>query len=329
LLPVLEADSGTSSPSNPEGRAPAHNSNTPPSASPISMMLPTIKADAEVRDKNNSAELTAKFMVSPEVEPTIPPTVKLTQPTYDDLDVVVAPTTNYSQLEMFGHNGTAFTQGLYYDQDRRLLIESTGMYGESLVRIWDPRSGTVQQETSTLDEQYFAEGLTWFRDADGSEKLIQLTYKNQSAFIYDMDLNLLQTLAFDTTTGEGWGITFDPNEQVFYVSDGSEYIHVWNLDLQEIRNCSVSWTQATGRNAVRNLNELEWDPTDGTILANVWKDTIIVRIWPANGNVVQVYEMKQLGSWEGVLNGIAHYSDNKWWITGKNWRRLYLLEFLE
>jgi len=170
-------------------------------------------------------------------------------------------------------------------------------------------------------------------DQDGNERFIQLTWQEQRAFIYDTDLNLIQSIDYDgrTTTNEGWGITFDPAEKIFYVSDGSRYIHVWDLNFQLVRKFNVSWKADNGNtNAVLNLNELEWDPTSRTILSNVWYKDYIVRIWPGNGKVIQAYDMSSLQSGGGnVLNGIAHHSHNKWWITGKKWRNLYLIEFYE
>jgi glutamine cyclotransferase len=84
---------------------------------------------------------------------------------------------------------------------------------------------------------------------------------------------------------------------------------------------------------VRYLNELEWDPTDGTILANVWMQNVILRIVPTSGQVLRVYDMSQLYTNRiqkaDVLNGIAFLKKNHFWITGKYWPNLYLVEFLE
>ena len=42
-------------------------------------------------------------------------------------------------------------------------------------------------------------------------------------------------------TGVSVGIMANRLEQVFYVSEGSEYIHVWNLQVQEVRQFPVRW----------------------------------------------------------------------------------------
>jgi glutamine cyclotransferase len=250
---------------------------------------------------------------------------------YGDFDGVASVTSNYNILQVFDHDPTAFTQGLYYHNQH--LVESTGSYGKSLVRIWDPETGQVIRQTPVLDSAYFGEGLAWYRDANGNERYIQLTWQKQTAFVYDTELSLLDSFKYQTSTTEGWGITFDPLEQVFYVSDGSAYIHVWNLQFQEIRRFRVmrqdsqdSSTSSTRE--ISDINELEWDPTDGTILANVWYKDFIVRIWPQTGQILQVYDLGALESGGGnVLNGIAYHSNNTWWITGKLWRNLYLIEF--
>lgn len=201
--------------------------------------------------------------------------------------------------------------------------------------MWDPISGRVHQQTVTLDDNFFGEGLTWYQDRNGNDRYVQLTWKEQTAFVYETErLRLVQSFNYirQTTTNEGWGITFDPVEKVFYVSDGSHYIHVWDLDFRLVRKMEVTWKDsATSTGAqVDNLNELEWDPITGTILSNVWFQDYIVRIWPGTGKVIQAYDMSQLESGGGdVLNGIAHHSANKWWITGKQWTNLYLIEFNE
>lgn len=245
-------------------------------------------------------------------------------------DGVATVTSNYNILQVLDHDPTAFTQGLYYHND--LLVESTGLYGQSLVRIWDPQTGQVIRETPVLDDAYFGEGLTWYRDANGNELYIQLTWQEQTAFLYTTELTMIDSFKYQTTTMDGWGITFDPVEEVFYVSDGSAYIHVWNLNFQETDKFRVTRQNSVDGPAfdINDLNELEWDPTDGTILANVWRENIVVRILPETGQIVKVYDFGALESGGGnVLNGIAFHSNNTWWITGKRWRNLYLIEFLD
>jgi len=51
----------------------------------------------------------------------------------------------------------------------------------------------------TMDRKYFAEGMQVYGEA-GDEKLIQITWKSRTGFIYDVsNLELIQTFQFTTT----------------------------------------------------------------------------------------------------------------------------------
>jgi glutamine cyclotransferase len=253
---------------------------------------------------------------------------------WNDFGGIATITKGYKVLKVRDHDPSAFTQGLQVHNDQ--LVESIGNYGESLIRIWDPETGKVFKETPILDKQYFGEGLTYYQDEASNDRYVLLTWKEKTAFIYDTDLNLLESFQYETETNEGWGITFDPTDKLFYVSDGSAYIHVWNLQFQEIRKFVVTFQLPRASSISKNLNglnELEWNQADGTILANVWYQNIVVRIWPATGQVVQIYNLSDLytdrSPLADCLNGIAHQGANRWWLTGKLWPHLYLVEFLE
>ena len=250
-------------------------------------------------------------------------------------------TTQYKVIQRFPHDPKAFCQGLQWHNHH--LIESTGMYGESQVRRWNPWNYTNSTNTTiSMDPSQFGEGLCWFRDPHtGTDRYIQLTYHEQTAWIYDQDLHMVDSKSYTTTTGEGWGITFDPHEQVLYVTDGSTTILVWNLECQELRRFSVTvqlpWHDE--RQPLGRINELEWDVNDHTILANVWFQNVLVRIDPRTGYVLEVMDLTHLypleerqqtltSNPEAVMNGIAHYHEhNQWFVTGKYWPYLYLIEF--
>ncbi|CAJ1941269.1 unnamed protein product [Cylindrotheca closterium] len=240
----------------------------------------------------------------------------------------------YRVLKMVDHDPTAFTQGLQVHGNE--LVESAGNYGESLVRIWDPHTGIISKE-APVDNQYFAEGLTHYQDEDGNDRYILLTWQEKTALIYDMDLNVINSFVYETKTKEGWGITFDPVQKIFFVSDGSALIYIWNLKFEEIHRFPISYKvdpATADRIEVPYINELEWDATFGTIMANVWYQNVILRIDPArNGQVLQIYDLTELyvdrAKTADCLNGIAHQGGNQWWLTGKWWPHLYLVEFLE
>jgi glutamine cyclotransferase len=261
-------------------------------------------------------------------------------------------TRNHEVLATWNHDPTAFTQGLtaeYGTKPTQLhLVESTGMYGESLIRVWDPVSGETTMETR-LDKQYFGEGLCAF-DVFGTTYYIVLTYREGVALIYDQRLEHLHTLEVPSTIkGEAWGITFrrDRNDDTlqFYVTDGSHFLYVWQMEynhaaaaaddaavvaftaLREVGRIPVSMklqlphdpSNVIDKPELPRLNELEYDSFTHTILANIWFEPVVVRIDADRGQVLHVYDLSPLNyhkanatQWESlniVMNGVALVPD--------------------
>ena len=77
-------------------------------------------------------------------------------------------------LREFGHDITAYTQGLVWDEGS--LVESTGRYGESHLRRWRPSTQDAVSEVS-LPSHFFGEGL-----AVVGERLIQPHLARGSSF---------------------------------------------------------------------------------------------------------------------------------------------------
>lgn len=74
----------------------------------------------------------------------------------------------------------AFLQGIEYDSSATdVMFESTGLYGQSVVRRWNLQSGEVLLETK-LDAEFFGEGLTLVGD-----ELFVLTWKENVVFVFD------------------------------------------------------------------------------------------------------------------------------------------------
>jgi glutaminyl-peptide cyclotransferase len=268
-------------------------------------------------------------------------------------------------IEQIHHDRHAFTQGLVLLKNSKGIeefLEGTGMYGASQLRRVDRHSGRIL-ERYDLPAHVFGEGIAHHRDSDdGKVKILQLTWQDQVALEYQWNddttapqLKLLRTCDFTTTTKEGWGITFDPKDQVFYVSDGSKYLHVWSM--MKTRDAHSVWTEerrvavsyrhrgmCTGKPIVY-LNELEWDPATQTILANVWQEDVLLRIHPVTGLVETMYDLVTLGpkrpyGTEAVLNGIALTYDgasavgdsaatNEVWVTGKFWPHMYRIRLVD
>jgi glutaminyl-peptide cyclotransferase len=63
----------------------------------------------------------------------------------------------YEVVNAYPHDPAAYTQGLVFHDG--FLYESTGLYGESSLRLVELETGTVLQQVD-LPPQYFGEGLT-------------------------------------------------------------------------------------------------------------------------------------------------------------------------
>jgi glutaminyl-peptide cyclotransferase len=224
------------------------------------------------------------------------------------------PVYGYTVVRSFPHDTGAYTEGLFYQDG--FLYESTGELGQSSVRKVDLDSGeTVQRHN--LPAQYFGEGIvSW------GGRLIQLTWKSGTGFVYAQDSFQLQTTF--TYPGEGWALTRDDHH--IYMSDGSSVLRV--LDPQSLQATGSIMVTADGK-PVSNLNELEW--VDGEIYANVWLTNRIARIDPRTGHVLGWIDLDGLldtsqlpEPGNDVLNGIAYDARHRrLFVTGKHWPKLF------
>lgn len=224
------------------------------------------------------------------------------------------PVYGYKVVNAWPHDTGAYTQGLFYKDG--YLYESTGHVGESTVRKVELETGEVVQR-HRLSGPYFGEGIVDWKDA-----LIQLTWQNQTGFVYD--LTTFQPQRRFSYPGEGWALTRD--DQHLYMSDGTADLRVLDPEtLAEIRRIHVT---ADGV-PVPRLNELEW--VNGEIYANVWLTDRIARIDPASGHVVGWIDLtglldvsKRSNPLDDVLNGIAWDALGKrLFVTGKCWPKLF------
>lgn len=220
---------------------------------------------------------------------------------------------DYELLATHPHDSACYTQGLVIDEG--IFYESCGLYGKSSLRKVDPTDGSVLAEVA-LDPKYFAEGLVLL---DG--KLYQLTWQENTGFVYDADtLEHLSSFHYQT---QGWGLTTDGSALI--LSDGTNTLY-W-LDpgtMQVVRQVRVSYQGQP----VEYLNELEF--IKGTIFANIYLTDTIAAIDPQDGNVLSLIALSGLRPEQNlsvhgeVLNGIAYDSLNdKLFLTGKNWANLY------
>ncbi len=220
-------------------------------------------------------------------------------------------------LAEYPHDTSAHTQGLLWSEG--ILYESTGKYGRSTLRKVDVESGRVLRSRH-LGDSYFGEGLERV-----GERLIQLTWNEKVAFVYDLET--FQPLDTFSYGGEGWGLCFD-GERLF-MSNGSDTLLVREPEQFLV----VDRKQVTlDARPVSNLNELEC--AGGFVWANIWNSDRIVRIDPADGRVTAVVDASDLhptrdGSGEDVLNGIAYIPERQTFLlTGKNWPRMFEVRFV-
>ena len=226
-----------------------------------------------------------------------------------------SPTFRLEVVRVYPHDSRAFTQGLLFLDGK--IYESTGLFGRSSLRRVDLTSGQVEQE-SKLPAEIFGEGL-----ARVGDRLIQLTWKNHKALVWD--LSTLKKQAELSYEGEGWGLCFDGRHMV--MSDGSDKL-TWRNPTTFVKEGEVR-VRLVGR-PLSNLNELEC--AGDVVYANVWQDNHIARIDAKSGEVTAWIDASGLldpseAAGADVLNGIAEMaSTGHLLITGKLWPHVYEVE---
>lgn len=218
----------------------------------------------------------------------------------------------------------AFTQGLELYHDK--LIMGTGLYGESAVG-WVNLATGKYEVVETLPDNYFGEGIT-FTDSH----LWQLTWKEHTAFKRDpQTFVVIEEVAYE---GEGWGVAYDNEREVLWMSDGSEFLTLRDPETFDVLNeLSVTFEGAP----LDNINELEF--VNGALYANIWQTNQIVKINVDNGEVEKVFdftdiiESTEMSQEEldqlDVLNGIAHIEGQRFYITGKWYPVIYEVELFD
>lgn len=239
---------------------------------------------------------------------------------------------NYTVVNTFPHDTSAYTQGLNYVDaslpDRQgKLLESTGEKGSSQLRYVDLRSGNVIQKTN-LDAQYFGEGSVKVGD-----KIIMLTWQENLGLVFDAKtFKQIGTFPYQQSR-EGWGLTF--NGKHILRSDGTN--RIWKMNAQNYQE--EGYIEVYDQNgAVNSINELEY--INGKIYANVYLTNKIVVINPQNGEVEAEIDLTELvpkdffktteDAQNNVLNGIAwDASSKRLFVTGKKWPKLYQIKIAQ
>ena len=219
-------------------------------------------------------------------------------------------------VDTIAHDSNSFTQGLEYYNGT--LLESSGLYGSSSIRQVNPANGEIIRSLP-INESLFAEGITVKGDS-----IIMLTWKEGLAL--EIDIEDFRIIGNYTYQGEGWGICF--NGDHFVTSNGSSVLSYRDQQTFETNySVNITWDGEL----VQNLNELEC--VNDKIYANIWMQDTIIVINSTTGMVETFASAKTLsenheGPLNEVLNGIAlDHNRDGFWITGKNWSEMYLVNF--
>jgi glutaminyl-peptide cyclotransferase len=232
--------------------------------------------------------------------------------------LAATPEYGYKVVHVYPHDRTSFTEGLEYHGG--FLYESTGEEGHSVLRKMHVETGEVVQEIK-IAPHLFGEGFTIL-----NQQIVQLTYKTQLGFVYDLaSMREKRTFIYE---GEGWSLANDGKQ--IYMDDGSAQIRVWDgATLHEKRRFTVH----DDMGPIERVNELEW--VAGEIYANVWQTDQLLRISPVDGKVLgRVNLAGLLTDAEGkgrvdVLNGIAYdAAGQRLFVTGKWWPKLFEIQLV-
>ncbi len=218
----------------------------------------------------------------------------------------------YQIISTYPHDKNAFTEGLLFD--RGFLYESTGLNGNSSLRLVDLDTGQVLQ-IKTLESQYFGEGI-----AVVDSRIVQLTWQSRIGFLYDKStFNLLGNFTYAT---EGWGIAYDGRRLI--MSDGTSTLYFLDPNTYDrIGQVSVH----DGNVSITYLNELEY--VNGQVYANIWGTQTIAIIDPNTGQVKAWIDLTGIlnstsQSLNNDLNGIAYDAEEgRLFVTGKFWPNLF------
>jgi glutamine cyclotransferase len=235
------------------------------------------------------------------------------------------PEIKFSVVSQYPHDINSFTEGLHFYEGK--LYESTGSpdnvpQTRSILGPVDMKTGKIDVKAELDKSLYFGEGSVFLNG-----KVYQLTYKNQTGFIYD-GKTFKNIGKFNYTNREGWGLT--TNGKSLIMSDGTSYLSFIDpLTFSVTKMLDV----AEGGRVQEYLNELEY--IKGFIYANVYMTSTIVKIDPNSGDIVGKMDLSSLllesktkspASLE--TNGIAYDSiSNKVLVTGKMWPTIYEIKF--
>lgn len=232
--------------------------------------------------------------------------------------VKTTPAIAFTVVNDFPHDTANFLEGLEFFNGQ--LLESTGERSESKLLLYDLATGKVAKNVK-LDDRFFGEGVTVFRDT-----IYQLTYQESTVLMYNA--KTFQKIGELPFSGEGWGLTHDSSSLI--ATNGSNNLYYYEPGtFKLLKKVEVN----EGGNPAVNLNELEY--VNGYIYANQWQYSYVLKIDPATGEVVSKMDLTSVINQEKLknpkaehLNGLAfNPATKKFYITGKDWAKIYELNF--
>ena len=228
-----------------------------------------------------------------------------------------APVLDLRLLNIRPHDPGRYTQGFFIHEGA--WFESSGGLGVSALIRESPGSGPAGAKRWLPPPDCFAEGAAW---AEG--EIYLLTWRNGRGFVLDPE-KLTVKREF-TYPGEGWGLAWDGRR--LWRSDGSPFLHPHRPG--DFAPAGRPLLVRDGRDEVGLLNELEWDPATGLMLANVYGLDRVAAIDLADGAVrfwLDAAPLRVLAVRRGLpsppsldtaLNGLAR-NGRTLWLTGKFW----------
>lgn len=228
---------------------------------------------------------------------------------------------SYTIVNATPHDTNSFTEGLLVHDGK--LYESSGAPEDnpvtrSIFGEVDPKTGKIDVKAELDRSIYFGEGISFLNG-----KVYQLTWQNKIGFIYDAK-TFKKLGQFTIPSAEGWGMTTDGSSLI--LSDGTSNLTFLNPNTFKTEKI-LGVTDNNG--PVGNINELEY--IKGSIYANIYESSNIVRIDPVSGKITGKAdfsklnkEVKEKDPQADFMNGIAYDSaKNKIYITGKLWPSIY------
>lgn len=207
-----------------------------------------------------------------------------------------------------------------------MVLESTGLYGESALRRYEPGQTALAAEAD-LPGELFGEGICQVGDS-----IWQLTWKERVALRWDAaTLDLRDEIGYNR---DGWGICAvgagSPGAAAEVVtSDGTSELVRRDPDTLEPRDVVHVRCQG-GR--VRGLNDLTW--AGGLVWANVAGTPCVAGIDLGTGEVSDIVDARgaaerHISDPEAIMNGIAALPrPGEVLLTGKRWRSIRVVRLV-